>query len=519
MRRGSRVPPTLIRGAGFLLIAAVLATAVSARAQDLQRRIEGIIASGKIGDATVGVSIVDLQTGRTLAAVRDAEGFIPASNMKLLTSGTAMNVLGTDFAFRTELLLDGDTLVIRGAGDPALADPAILEHMTPPTTVRQLVATLADAVRKSGVTRVAAVVADDRIFDRQFVHPSWPADQLHKWYCAEVAGINFHTNVLTFFPSAAPEGPDRPPTFSLEPESPWIEVENKARTGPRNANSIWVQRDPKLNAFALFGEIGPGARVATDVSLHDVPLYFAQSVAAELLRAGVSVAAAPSAGTPTRDDIAIAVAAARSAGPADRFDHPRTVAAVSTHVADIYQRINADSQNLYAECLLKRVGRDVTGEPGSWINGPSVVRMTLAQTLGPDAAAETVVSDGSGMSRENRVTPRTMTRWLDALQRDGRFGQAFVSSMAVPGEGTLRNRFRGVKLTNELQAKSGKLDGVRCLSGYVTDPATGRRVAFSVLVNNLREGDQALQALKVHEEVVKAIDAWLAPRKSVPGGG
>lgn len=521
-------------GSGFLVprtrvfaCAAVSAlTAAVAFGQDLERRIETAIGGIKIGDGRVGICVIDLQTGRTLVSRNADTPFIPASNMKLLTTGTALTVLGGDFAFRTELLLDGTRLIVRGAGDPALADPSVLERMTPPLSVRQLVATLADAVRRTDTGHVTELILDDRVFDRQFVHPAWPADQLHKWYCAEVSGLNFHTNCLSFFPAPSPDGQGRPPLVTLQPDAPWVEIENKARTGVRNDNSVWVQRSPGPGSFTLFGEVGVASRVAVDVAIHDVPQFFGRLLTTELLRAGVGVGQARTtsgAGNPTREELSRAFTVIRAAEPGERLDRGRVVAAVSTHIADVYQRTNSDSQNLYAECLLKRVGREVTGEPGSWTNGASIVRMTLAQVLGPDAAAATVVSDGSGMSRENQVSPRTLTRWLEAMQAEPRNGEAFVSSLAVPGEGTLRSRFRSARLGSELQAKSGKIDGVRCLSGYLTDATTGRRVAFSIMVNDLREGEQALQSLRLHEEVVKAIDQWLVARRSgrsaVPGGG
>ena len=504
---------------GLSCLVVPLLVAALAPAQDLQRQVESLAASARIGAARVGVQIVDLGSGETLAALHAGDGFIPASNMKLLTTGAAMSVLPADFTFRTEFQVAGTTLIIKGSGDPGLGDPALLEDAEPPMNVRRLVESLVGAVKEAAPGRIDRVVVDDRIFDRQYVHPAWPENQLQKYYCAPVGGVNFHTNIVTFFPGPSPAGIDHPPIVALEPEAPWIEIENKGRTGPRGANSIWVQRAPAANTFRVFGEIGPGPKVAADVSLFEPPVFFGRLIAAELLRASVTVGGVRPDADLTRGDYERTLGAV-SLADGESFGGARTVAAVSTHVADVYARINRDSQNMYAESLLKRVGREVTGEAGSWASGASIVRMTLAQFVGPEAAASTVVSDGSGMSRENRVSPRTMTRWLAALQANSRFGEAFLASMAEPGEGTLRSRFRGTRLSCDVHAKSGKLDGVRCLSGFVIDPDTGRRVAFSVLVNDLKEGEQALQAGKLYEDIVKSIDAWLVARRprGVQGG-
>src|SRR5262249_46375110 len=155
-----------------------------------------------------------------------------------------------------------------------------------------------------------------------------------------------------------------------------------------------------------------------------------------------------------------------------------TVAVVTTTMEDALERCNGDSQNLYAEAMIKRIGHEVTHEPGSWTNGSSVLRMTLSEPaprgLGPEYAAGTQIADGSGMSREDRVAPRTLTRWLDRLQRDSNIGAMFVNSLASPEQKeSIRRRFKDKKLSCDLRAKTGTINGVRCLSGYLTDPQTG----------------------------------------------
>src|ERR1051326_5166384 len=133
-------------------VAAVWVCGVAA-GQELNNKIEAAAANYKLVGARIGVSIQALDSGRTLADVHSAEGFTPASNMKLLTSGAALIVLGKDFVFKTELVMDGTRLVIRGSGDPALGDPAILEHSGgtgEKMTVDGLIGTLAEAVKKAG---------------------------------------------------------------------------------------------------------------------------------------------------------------------------------------------------------------------------------------------------------------------------------------------------------------------------------------------------------------------------------
>jgi len=189
---------------------------------------------------------------------------------------------------------------------------------------------------------------------------------------------------------------------------------------------------------------------------------------------------------------------------------------VTTPLADIVARCNRDSVNLYAEALAKRMGHEVTGEPGSWGNGGAVVRMVMTDRLGPSAATTTVISDGSGMSRANRIAPETMTRWLASMSRDPAIGSLFTASLPTTGQGTLRKRFPATTLKNTLHAKSGTINGVRCLSGYLTHPVTGRTLVFSILINDLPlTGGSGPKALRLHEAIVAELDAWLTARPGI----
>jgi D-alanyl-D-alanine carboxypeptidase/D-alanyl-D-alanine-endopeptidase (penicillin-binding protein 4) len=175
---------------GTLVVAAVSGAGVQDEVEILIRRVE-------LTDATIAVSVRDAETGAPVVSLNDGALMIPASNMKLLTTGAALHVLGPDFDFRTRLLADGDRLVVAGAGDPGFGDPQLLELIElggeQGIDVMTFVDLWADAAVNAGLDEISEVVVNDRIFDRQFVHPTWPADQLNRRYCAEVSGFNFHT--------------------------------------------------------------------------------------------------------------------------------------------------------------------------------------------------------------------------------------------------------------------------------------------------------------------------------------
>ncbi len=485
---------------------ALLALLTPALAQpteaDLAETVEAIVTKNlALATASVGVHIRELDTGRSVYTHNADEPLIPASNLKLFTTGAALITLGQDHAFTTSFELDGRTLIIKGTGDPGLGDPALLEEAEPPLTIDDLLTQIVNALTTAGVVAIDEIVADDRVFDREYAHPTWPEDQLNRWYCAEVAGINLHTNCITFFVRPSPTGPGSAPIVDLAPAAPWIEWSNRGRTVSSGRTTSWVARPTPANRFTLFGDVHQRSSAAVDVAIHEPPLFAAQVLADRLARAGVAIA-----GT---TDPSRTIRHARLVNATETFDNARPLVVVRTAMADALRRANVNSQNLYTEALIKASGHAVTGEPGSWATGASVVRMLVAERLGPEHARSLRVADGSGMSRDNRVAAHTVTAWLRSLLKDEETARPYLDSLPTPGEGTLRSRFRDQDLAAIVRAKSGSINGVRCLSGIVASPRTGRTYAFSVLVNDATN-TQAIRAAKdLHEDIVAAIDDYL----------
>ncbi len=483
--------------ATLILVGCTLAAPAVA---DLQDDVGQAIRIAGFEKAIVAVSVRDAQTREPIVSLNDIELMIPASNMKLLTTGTALHVLGADFEFKTKLLRDGERLIVVGDGDPAFGDPDLLELMQlgefDGLDVEQFVNLWVDSIVKADIKHFNEIVVDDRIFDRVFVHEDWPVDQLNRRYCAEVAGLNFHRNVLQFFPRHIPGS--RPDIRLFRPHAPWLEVINQGTTrqGPSERDSAWVARKLGTNDLTFHGNIKGSYRKPVTVTVHDMPSFFAQLLADRLRNAGVEVSLHRTAEAHEPESNGQPI------GPM-----------ITTPISTIVTRCNRDSQNLYAEALIKRVGVAMTNEPGSWGNGAAIVRLIVHERIGdPNLARLIVVSDGSGLSRKNRVAAATVTAWLQTFVSNDRTSEVFVQSLAVGGKsGTLKNRFRNVDLHGAVvRAKSGYIKHVSCLSGYVITP-DGRKRSFSILVNGLTEPDAVSHAKRMQERIVAAI-AWdMAP--------
>lgn len=485
---------------GLLALALVALVALPAAAQAdhrLRAKLADVVEDRiDLAEASLGVHVRDALTGESIYTIRGDVPLLPASNMKLLTTGAAALVLGPDMVFVTSLKRLGDDLVIVGSGDPALGDPALLAESDPPSNADDLLDLLAGAAVSRGLRRVDEIIVDDRVFDRELIHPTWPKDQLNRWYCAEVSGLNFHTNCLTFYftPAVAGRPAQAAAAPAITPGAEWLSIESGAVTAQTGMNTVWIARPNPENRFMLRGAVRSPASV--DVAVHEPGLVMAHLLAERLIKAGASLP--------------------RSAAGAPRLalaDEPlaaaETLAEIRTALPDILRRANVNSQNLFTEALIKRIGHQVTGEPGSWANGAAVIRLLIAERLGPDVASTVSIADGSGLSRDNRIPAQALTAWLASVYRDPTAGPMLVESLPQIGEGTLRNRFERRAIANRVLAKSGSIDGVRTLSGLVISPHSRRAIAFSVLANGLDDGRATRAARELHEEVAAAIDQWL----------
>jgi D-alanyl-D-alanine carboxypeptidase/D-alanyl-D-alanine-endopeptidase (penicillin-binding protein 4) len=521
----------MMRFWGMALVAAtaVAVTGVAtARAADVQAQARGIVQAADLRDTRYGLMAVDVETGKALIRINADEPMVPASNMKLLTTAAAVALLGEDFVFRTELSLiteadlnalppaaadtrknnKGPILLVKADGDPGFGDPELLAMHG--LEFDQLVQTWVQHVKQTGLTQIERLIIDDRVFDQEFVHPSWPANQLNNWYCAQVSGLIFFDNCLAVYPK--PTSPGQAPLVRLYPSVPFISVQSRAVTG--KGDTFWVSRKTGTNEMTLWGKVQNERTEPVFVTIHDPPMVFGRLLAHELGQAGITVQN---------------VSRPR---PEDQLPAGTVLHLVQTTLPMVLQRCNKDSQNLFAEALFKRMGRKVTGAPGSFINGAAAVRRFLRDQLGGARGAEVDIADGSGMSRDNRVTARLLVDLLASMHEKPSYREIFRPSLSVGGkDGTLRMRYRTSDgrstLNGTVYGKSGYINEVSSLSGYLVVPvqtgagptaaapgstsaakadAPARVVAFSFLFNGFKAPLSNADFKKVQDNLLKLLD-------------
>lgn len=466
------------------LVLLLLLTLTPPARGDLAGEVRAVLDDKLLSRATVAVKIVALERPGGVAELFAANAdkpLIPASNMKLITTSAALNVLGPDFKFRTLLLQRGRDLVLIGDGDPSIGDASVLRKLGWTTT--SVFENWARELKKAGFASFDHLIVDDSIFDEQFVHPRWPEDQLRASYCAQVAGLTLNGGCIEFQVSA-PAG--RAASFTTDPPTQYVSVTNTCVGGERNA--VVLNRTDGANRIALGGTCPSGGSSIALITVHDPAMYAATVLAETFSANGVRIAG------PVLRDRTLRLAIARDG-------EARLLAVHETALLQVITLTNKESKNPYAEALRKRSGAAVSGESGSWANGAVAAGAFLKRMGVPES--EFHLDDGCGLSRENRVSADALVRVLQfnfaSACRDD-----FLASLPVGGEdGTLDERFKGA-LRGRVFAKTGYISGVSALSGYLK-ARDGKWYAFSILMNGIPAGSN-WRAKQIQEQIVAAID-------------
>ncbi len=467
------------RGSIFGIIIIVAFSSLAYAQIPLDRSIQSAIASMPHAKTVAGVCVLDVATGETVFGHKADQAMIPASTMKVFTLAAGVLELGSSFTFDTMLGTDGSNVYIVGSGDPGFGDPVLAKALN--QSVTSVFDRWADRLAQQGMTTIQGdIVIDASIFDQQLIHPDWEKSDLGKWYAAPVSGLNINDNCLdiTINPAATPGSPV---LVSLIPENALAQFLNKCRSGGKGKPVL--HHSPGTWDYRLSGRckkrwpFGP-------VAFPDPAALTADAFRVVLQQKGIEFA-----GQLVRQRV--------------RLDDGQLSPEVfvldihQTSMADVLGRIGKNSQNLFAECLLKRLGAEwskrngLGNSSGSWESGSHAIAEILKRA-GVNIAG-LIVSDGSGLSRMNRCSARQLADTLMHLHRKSG-GEMVWQSLAVPGErGSLRNRMQGLEPV--LRGKTGTMRGISALSGYV-DTQSGRRLAFAMMFNGYRGPSTPYKAIQ-----------------------
>lgn len=478
---------------------------------ELQAGINDVLRRPELAPGFLAVKVASLDTGRMLFETSADKLLRPASNMKLYTVAAALDRLTPDYRFTTSVYaaekpekngtIKGD-LIIYGRGDPSIAarfhDGDYFKGINK----------LADRIVAAGVKRIKGdLVGDESYLTGPALGSGWEWEDLQWWYGAEVSALTINDNSLdlTVKPGAKIGAPC---VVTTGPPAPFVSIVNRATTSAAGTKSaLAVYRGPGENILEISGTLPLDDKGYTGgVAVPDPALVFVSMLRDALAKRGVKVDGR-SRTVDGRSAPNLVPARNLGAGTEGFVPQPPPLIEItnlqSPPLSVIAAQTLKPSQNLYTELLLRTLGK-VAGTNSQQTNeqaGLEVLRAFLRESgLNPD---EIVLSDGSGLSRNDMVTASASLQLLTYMSRH-KYANVFREALPIAGvDGTLRNRMKGTAAAGNVRAKTGSLSSVASLSGYATS-AAGERLVFSMMLNNYPD------AGAVRKDSIDAIAVLLA---------
>ncbi len=444
-------------------------------ASHLETEINQIAQMPSLRSSRLGVFVSPLsESSQTLVNLDGDKYFIPASNAKLLTTAAVLRLLGLNYRIRTTLnttqaiAANGEIsggLWVFGSGDPSFTSD-VLKNL-----VRQLV--------QKGVKRIRGGIHTVPKFHSSGLGMGWEWQDLQEDYSAIAHALTINGNVLDW--TIRPSLLGQPVNFSWDNPglvSGW-NVENRARTGAKGSKySIKIERPLNAQRLIISGQMPLDAEAELGATAVPNPsTHFLKLLTTELIAQGIQIDSLTS-------NVNTSLVEKQGLLP------PELATIESPTVAELVRTTNKDSNNLYAELLLRQLGaRSPQKDPQADASEAGIqVATTFMQSLGIQPNSFNL-SDAAGLSRRNSITPRTIVKLLLVMHGD----RAFRDSLAIAGiDGTLKNRFKDTPAQANLRGKTGTLSNVVSLAGYVK-PDAYDELAFSIM---LEHGDLPAKDLR-----------------------
>lgn len=469
---------------------------------DLQTKIRAKTFDSTIRRGRIGIKITSLASGKVVFENDADKYFMPASNMKNFTVATAIEKLSPDYRFATTIstsatpdssgALKGD-LKITGSGDVSMStsfDPEFpnkIDHY-------KFIDMIVEKIAAAGIKKIEGNIIGDESYFRGFALPDgWEWDDLHTYYGAEVSALPLNDNVIDITVRPGTNGGQC--VVSVSPATSLVKFVNKCTTG--GGNTVSITKAINQNLFEINGSMPAGGKsVVQTLSFSHVAELFADLVKQRLAIKGITV-----------------TGVAKTVGSKAELMCPTCASVMWTNIGKIDSpplsliaaKTMKPSQNMYTETLLwtlgEQVGRKNNGSGTSAVLGVNVVKQFMREIGVPDDGI--VQYDGSGLSRHNLITPAAVVTLYEYMAKKSPYSLAWRNSLTIGGvDGTLGRRFKGTRAEANMRGKTGTINQVSALSGYVRT-ATGEELVVSLVINGV-PGAAGIRT-KVLDEIVVAL--------------
>ena len=477
----------------FILICASSPFVVALDLQNtVQKQLEHPVLQGAVWG---GLATYTDSPQQPLFSINADMRLTPASTLKLLTTAAALELLGPHHRFETKLYssalpnkkgeLNGN-IYIRGGADPTLGSTRVPGAETYETVLQKWV----ESIQKMGIKKInGSIIADESLFEGPSIPSKVNWGNIGNYFAAPASPLCFNDNLFTIQFQPQTQGNKLVQVSSISPSIDNLTLKSFVTTDSKTKqDNAYVYGAPKLYDLQIFGTIPTSKKGFTiKGALPDPALFAAQELTKKLKKGGISITQKPYtiAEQPNYESM--------------KLLHTYT----SPELKDIIIIVNKRSFNLYAEMLLRYLAVK-EGKKGSVENGLAALSHFLKSNK-IASSENTILFDGSGLSRDNLLTPQTLVNTLSFMAKSPYF-EYYYNSMATPddrGDLLLLRRFlKPQQKVQQVRVKGGTIDNVKALAGYVYDK-NGRLIAFAFMANNLGKKDESL--FRIHEDIIKEL--------------
>jgi len=492
---------------------------------DVQSFIRERLARPEVSRGRVGVKIVSLNTGKVVYEQDADKYFMPASNMKNFTVATAMEKLGPDYKFVTSVYanaapdsggtIHGD-LRIYGRGDVSISTAFFGTSPTDPETYYKGIDRLVDKIAAAGVKKIEGnIVGDESYFKGFYIPPTWEWDDLQWYYGAEVSALPINDNAIDL--AVLPGSVGGPCAVAISPTNALFQIINTCTTTAAGIKrDLGVNKRIDRNVLEISGTMPAGdAGWKDSITITHPADLFVAILKQRLEKRGIAVTGQ------TRTILRNLPSGGSAPVEITKLESPP--------FSEIAAKTMKPSQNMYTETILSTLGENERARIDVPTVGTSMVGISIPP---PDSAqlglgvvktfltsigipADAVVQhDGCGMSRHDQITPSAVVALYTYMAKQSKNAQAWRDSLSIGGvDGTLAGRFKGTTAAGNIRGKTGTIDQVSALSGYMATVG-GEPVVLSIIVNGVPEGRKRTSLI---DDIVVAV-ANFDGRIDAPGG-